>query len=114
MKTGKPRQKYDVKTFDIGYNKRDNKESFNKRPRPPKLPGMAVAVVDNNVEKAMRKLKKMLLKEGVMQELRDRRYYMKPSFVKREDKKRAIRRAAKLRREQEMAEFGIIKKKTRR
>ena len=114
MKSGKPRQKYDVKTFDIGYNKRDNKEGFNKRPRPPKLPGMAVAVVDNNVEKAMRKLKKMLLKEGVMQELRDRRYYMKPSFVKREDKKRAIRRAAKLRREQEMAEFGIIKKKTRR
>jgi small subunit ribosomal protein S21 len=114
MKTGKPRQKYDVKTFDIGYNKRDNREGFNKRPRPPKLPGMAVAVVDNNVEKAMRKLKKMLLKEGVMQELRDRRYYMKPSFVKREDKKRAIRRAAKLRREQEMAEFGIIKKKTRR
>jgi small subunit ribosomal protein S21 len=114
MKTGKPRQKYDVKTFDIGYNKRDNREGFNKRPRPPKFSGMAVAVVDNNVEKAMRKLKKMLLKEGVMQELRDRRYYMKPSFVKREDKKRAIRRAAKLRREQEMAEFGIIKKKTRR
>ena len=30
---------------------------------------MAVAVVDNNVERAMRKLKKMLPKEGVMQEL---------------------------------------------
>ena len=44
-------------------------------------------------------LKKMLLKEVVMQELRDRRYYMKHSIVKREDKKRAIRRAAKLRRE---------------
>ena len=109
MKTGKPRQKYDVKSFDIGYNKRDN-----RNPRPPKLPGMAVAVVDNNVEKAMRKLKKMLLKEGVMQELRDRRYYMKPSFVKREDKKRAIRRAKKLQREQEMAEFGIVKKKAKR
>jgi len=111
MKTGKPRQKYDVKSFDIGYNKRDNRE---RKPRPPKLPGMAVAVVDNNVEKAMRKLKKMLLKEGVMQELRDRRYYMKPSFVKREDKKRAIRRAKKLQREQEMAEFGIVKKKAKR
>jgi len=50
-----------------------------------------------------------------MQELRDRRYYMKPSFVKREDKKRAIRRAAKLRREREMEEFGVSpKKKTRR
>ena len=71
-------------------------------------------IIDNNVEKAMRKLKKMLLKEGVMQELRDRRYYMKPSFVKREDKKRAIRRAKKLQREQEMAEFGIVKKKAKR
>lgn len=110
MKTGKPRQKYDVKSFDIGYTKRDN-----KKPRPPKLPGLAVSVVDNNVERAMRKLKKMLLKEGVMQELRDRRYYQKPSFKKREDKKRAIRRAAKLRREREMEEFGIApKKKTRR
>ena len=109
MKTGKPRQKYDVKSFDIGYTKRDN-----RKPGPPKLPGMAVAVVDNNVEKAMRKLKKMLLKEGVMQELRDRRYYHKPSFVKREDKKRAIRRAAKLRREREMEEFGVAPKKAKR
>ena len=115
MKTGKPRQKYDVKSFDIGYNKKDNRDNRERRPRPTKLPGMAVAVVDNNVEKAMRKLKKMLLKEGVMQELRDRRYYMKPSFVKREDKKRAVRRAHKLRKEAEAAEFGISpKKKSRR
>lgn len=110
MKTGKPRQKYDTKSFDINYTKRDN-----RKPRPPKMEGMAVAVVDNNVDRAMRKLKKMLLKEGVMQELRDRRYYQKPSFVKREDKKRAIRRAAKLQRERDMEEFGVSpKKKTRR
>jgi len=114
MKTSKPRQKYDVKSFDIGYNKRDNRDKRERKPRPPKLPGMAVAVVDNNVEKALRKLKKMLLKEGVMQELRDRRYYMKPSFVKREDKKRAIRRAFKLRKEAEAAEYGTPKKKTKR
>jgi hypothetical protein len=40
---------------------------------------------------------------------------MKPSFVKREDKKRAIRRAAKLRREREIEEFGggVPRKKTR-
>ena len=31
MKTGKPRQKYDVKSFDIGYNKKDNRE---RRPAP--------------------------------------------------------------------------------
>ena len=112
MKSNKPRKKYDTKSFDIEYN---SQRRDNRRPRPPKLPGMAVAVVDNNVEKAMRKLKKMLLKEGVMQELRDRRYYMKPSFIKREDKKRAIKRAHKLRREREMEEFGISpKKKTKR
>ena len=40
---------------------------------------MAVAVVDNNVERAMRKLKNAS-KEGVMQELRDRRYYSKPFY----------------------------------
>ena len=56
----------------------------------------------------------MLPQEGVMQELRDRRYYMKPSFIKREDKKRAIKRAPLLRREREMEEFGISKKKTKR
>jgi len=109
MKTSKPRQKYDVQSFDIGHKKKDFKKA-----RPPKLPGMAVAVVDNNVDRAMRKLKKMLLKEGVMQELRDRRYYSKPSFIKREDKKRAVRRAAKLRREREIEEFGSLPKKHKR
>ena len=115
MKSGKPRQKFDTKSFDIEYNVSSSSNKRERRPRPPKLPGMAVTVVDNNVERAMHKLKKMLLKEGVMQELRDRRYYMKPSFIKREDKKRAIRRAAKLRREREIEEFGggVPRKKTR-
>jgi len=49
-----------------------------------------------------------------MQELRDRRYYSKPSFIKREDKKRAVRRAAKLRREREIEEFGSLPKKHKR
>ena len=54
-----------------------------------------VSVRNNNVEKAMRVLKKKLLKDGLMRELRDRQYYSKPSLVKREEKKQAVRRYKK-------------------
>ena len=54
-----------------------------------------VSVRNNNVDKAMRVLKKKLLKEGLMKELRDRKHFTKPSLVKREEKKQAIRRVKK-------------------
>ena len=50
-----------------------------------------IEVRNNNVEKALRVLKKKLLKDGVMKELRDRQYYSKPSWKKREKKKENIR-----------------------
>ena len=54
-----------------------------------------VQVRGNNVEKAMRVLKKKLLKDGMMKELKERQYYSKPSLKKREEKKQAIRRYKK-------------------
>ena len=51
------------------------------------MSGYTIEVRNNNVEKALRVLKKKLLKDGVMKELRDRQYYQKPSFKKREKKK---------------------------
>ena len=54
-----------------------------------------VTVRNNNVEKAMRVLKKKLLKDGMMRELKERQYYQKPSHVKREAKKQQIRRYKK-------------------
>ena len=54
-----------------------------------------IEVRNNNIEKALRVLKKKLLKDGVMKELRDRQYYSKPSHVKREAKKQQIRRHKK-------------------
>ena len=54
-----------------------------------------IEVRNNNVEKALRVLKKKLLKDGVMKELRDRQYYQTPSFKKREKKKESIRRNKK-------------------
>ena len=40
---------------------------------------MLVTVRDNNVEQALRVLKKKLQKEGVLKELKSRQYYEKPS-----------------------------------
>tara|TARA_R100000541_G_scaffold30437_1_gene39429 strand:+ start:521 stop:730 length:210 start_codon:yes stop_codon:yes gene_type:complete len=54
-----------------------------------------VQVKGNNVEKAMRVLKKKLLKDGLLRELKERQHYSKPSAVKREAKKQAIRRFKK-------------------
>tara|TARA_B100001057_G_scaffold182121_1_gene182846 strand:- start:31 stop:240 length:210 start_codon:yes stop_codon:yes gene_type:complete len=56
---------------------------------------LEVTVRNNNVEKAMRVLKKKLLKDGMMKELKERQYYSKPSLKKREEKKQAIRRYKK-------------------
>ena len=54
-----------------------------------------VIVRNNNVEKAMRVLKKKLLRDGLMKEMKERQYYSKPSEVKREAKKQSIRRIKK-------------------
>ena len=59
------------------------------------MSGYTIEARNNNVEKALRVLKKKLLKDGVMKELRDRQYYQKPSFKKREKKKESIRRHKK-------------------
>ena len=59
------------------------------------MSGYTIEVRNNNVEKALRVLKKKLLKDGVMKELRDRQYYQKPSFKKREKKKESVRRHKK-------------------
>ena len=59
------------------------------------MSGYTIEVRNNNVEKALRVLKKKLFKDGVMKELRDRQYYQKPSFKKREKKKESVRRHKK-------------------
>jgi|TARA_B100001105_G_C22124832_1_gene329104 small subunit ribosomal protein S21 len=59
------------------------------------MTGITVEVRNNNVEKALRVLKKKLIKSGQMKELKERQYFQKPSFKKREKKKEGIRRYKK-------------------
>lgn len=54
-----------------------------------------VTVRDNNVEKALRVLKKKLQKDGLFRELRMRQFYEKPSLKRQRKLKESLRRIAK-------------------
>jgi small subunit ribosomal protein S21 len=68
---------------------------------------MQVVVRDNNVDQALRVLKKKLQREGVFREMKRRGAYEKPSERKTREKAEAIRRARKLARKQAIRE-GLL------
>ena len=55
-----------------------------------------VMVRDNNVDQALRALKKKLQREGVFREMKLRQHFEKPSVKKARERAEAIRRARKL------------------
>lgn len=57
---------------------------------------MLVQVYDNNVEQALRTLKKKLQREGVFREMKLRRNFEKPSVKRAREKAEAVRRYRKL------------------
>ena len=57
---------------------------------------MQVLVRDNNVDQALRSLKKKMQREGVFREMKLRRNYEKPSERKQRQKSEAIRRIRKV------------------
>ena len=57
-----------------------------------------VQVRDNNVDQALRALKKKMQREGLYREMRMRRHYEKPSERRAREKAEAIRRFRKLQR----------------
>ncbi|HEU4987302.1 MAG TPA: 30S ribosomal protein S21 [Rhizobiaceae bacterium] len=74
---------------------------------------MQVIVRDNNVEQALRALKKKMQREGVFREMKARRAYEKPSEKRTRQKAEAIRRSRKLARKQAQREGLIPRKKPR-
>jgi small subunit ribosomal protein S21 len=59
---------------------------------------MQILVRDNNVDQALRALKKKLQREGVYREMKLRRHFEKPSEKRAREKAAAVRRARKLER----------------
>jgi len=66
-----------------------------------------VLVRDNNVEQALRVLKKKLQREGVFREMKRKRHYEKPSEEAARRRGESIRRARKLARKQLIRE-GLL------
>ena len=57
---------------------------------------LEVRVFNNNVEKAMRKLKRKVQREGLLKELKQRQLYEKPSLKRQRKLKEAVRKHRKL------------------
>ena len=66
-----------------------------------------VFIRDNDVEQALRILKKRMQREGVFREMRRRRFYEKPSDRTSREKAEAIRRQRKFARKQAIRD-GLI------
>lgn len=80
-----------------GYNR---EQSSHSRPRrndaadAPRNSALEVSV-DNNIDKAMKILKRKLIKEGLFKELKLRRYYEKPSERKKRKLKESLKKIRK-------------------
>ena len=61
-----------------------------------RLHNMQIIVRDNNVDQALRALKKKLQREGVYREMKLRRHYEKPSEKRARERAAAVRRARKM------------------
>ena len=68
---------------------------------------MQVLVRDNNVDQALKALKKKMQREGIFREMKLRGHYEKPSEKKAREKAEAVRRARKLARKRAQRE-GLI------
>ena len=67
------------------------RRNFRKKPKDNSQ-GLSVTVFNNNVEGALKVLKKKIKASNLFQDLREKEYYTKPSEIKRH-----IRNLAKLR-----------------
>lgn len=74
---------------------------------------LQVLVRDNNVDQALRVLKKRMQREGIFREMKQRRAYEKPSERRVREKAEAIRRARKAARKQAQRE-GLLPAPKRR
>ena len=68
---------------------------------------LQVLVRDNNVDQALKALKKKMQREGIFREMKLRNFYEKPSEKRAREKAEAVRRARKLARKKAQRE-GLL------
>lgn len=69
---------------------------------------MQILVRDNNVDQALKVLKKKMQREGLFRDMKLRDFYEKPSVKRAREKAEAVRRARKLARKRAQRELGIV------
>jgi small subunit ribosomal protein S21 len=79
----------------------------NRSPLQVKERQLQVFVRDNNVDQALRVLKKKMQREGVFREMKRRRFYEKPSEQSAREKSEAVRRSRKLARKKAIFDGSI-------
>lgn len=72
-----------------------------------------IYVRQNNVDQALRALKKKMQNEGILREIKARKHYEKPSEKRVREAQEAVRRARKLARKRAQIE-GLIPSKPKR
>ena len=70
---------------------------------------MQIIVRDNNVDQALKVLKKKMQREGIFREMKRRSYYEKPSEKRTRERAEAVRRLRKLQRKKLQRE-GLLPK----
>ena len=84
----------------------ENSKFDRDRKGPPRVRGefelrpLEVSIDGDNVERAIRILKRKIAEEGILRELKKRRYYEKPSERKKRKGREAVRRKRKSERRQ--------------
>lgn len=69
---------------------------------------LQVTVRDNNVDQALKALKKKMQREGIFREMKLRNHYEKPSVKRAREKAEAIRRGRKLARKKLLRDGSSI------
>lgn len=79
----------------------NNPRNNTRRPNRPnkneavRIQGLSVEVRNNDINKALRRFKKMIQEDGLIQEVREREYYEKPSAIRKKAKAAARARHLK-------------------
>jgi small subunit ribosomal protein S21 len=90
---GRPR---DMSSDNIGQDSEYTKSASSAQSQMDKPRGGAMeVVVEHSIEKAMKILKRKLIKEGLFKELKSRRYYEKPSERKKRKLKESLKKIRK-------------------
>jgi small subunit ribosomal protein S21 len=82
---------------------------LDSRPSRPKELPLQIIVRDNNIDQALKALKKKMQREGIFREMKLRGHYEKPSEKRARERAEAIRRYRKLQRKR-MQREGLLPK----